>query len=104
MLKMFTFSLDEIVTIFLFPTSDPTYADNSSITFKLCLSDPKTSLGGDLTFGDTRCASHEQKDDRPLSTISLDMGHAVMHCGRHRNGVLPVDVEKKVYLIIWMKR
>ena len=101
---MFTFSLDEIVTIFLFPTSDPTYADNSSITFKLCLSDPKTSLGGDLTFGDTRCASHEQKDDRPLSTISLDMGHAVMHCGRHRNGVLPVDVEKKVYLIIWMKR
>lgn len=95
------------MTNFLYPTSDPTYGDDSSITFKLCLSDAEDSTGGDLQYGDTRCASHEHIDEPPLTTICLNMGHAVMHCGRHLNGVLPVNVNasaNKVYLIIWMKR
>lgn len=65
------------MTNFLYPTSDPTYGDDSSITFKLCLSDAEDSTGGDLQYGDTRCASHEHIDEPPLTTICLYMGHAV---------------------------
>ncbi|KAJ8747765.1 hypothetical protein K2173_012954 [Erythroxylum novogranatense] len=79
------------------------HVDDSEVTLNVCLG--KQFHGGELFFRGIRCDKHINSE--AYSEEVLDYGHvpgrAVLHCGRHRNGVKATTSGNQLNLILWCR-
>ena len=78
------------------------HVDASEVTLNVCLGHQFT--GGALVFQGIRCANHRQHPHRPEEEVHvlLAPGEAVVHAGAHRHLVLPVEGERRNF-IMWCR-
>jgi len=77
------------------------HVDDSLVTMNLCLNDDFT--GSDLIFKGTRCPTHldtENIDEKEIS-IKHKKGFMVLHGGKNRHYVTPIETGERYNLIIW---
>lgn len=74
------------------------HIDDSEVTVNVSISSSFTGAG--LAF----CGLFHDVNHRKHSlTYAHELGHAVIHLGRHRHGALAIETGERVNLIMWMK-
>jgi hypothetical protein len=87
------------------------HVDDAEITLNVCLGDFFT--GGDVYFRGQRCQSHVNTKTlttgQGYTSVSESYayqnvpGMAIIHAGKNRHGVLPIEAGHRVNLIVWCR-
>jgi hypothetical protein len=79
------------------------HVDDSQITLNLCLGEDFE--GSELYFEGPRCALHVDTPSRPDENFEWthQPGQAVLHAGKNRHGVRPIQTGRRWSLIAWFR-
>lgn len=77
------------------------HVDASEVTVNICLGEEWD--GGELYFQGRRCALHRQERHRPEEHFEYThkTGEMLIHAGKHRHGVHPIQKGFRRSIIIW---
>jgi len=79
------------------------HRDDSEVTLNICMG--RKFKGGDLYFGGTRCALHQQvppKEDENAN-VGHEAGYALLHLGGHRHAARHIKDGHRENLILWCR-
>lgn len=79
------------------------HVDDSEVTLNLCLGGD--FAGSELYFRGVRCDAHRQTGCSRAEAFEYEHepGVAILHAGRHRHGVWPVERGRRRNLILWCR-